>query len=62
MGVAAAEEGDDFVGLDDSQLVELVMAFRQIRDVSARNAILAMVKKQARASGKSAAPAKSRRN
>ena len=59
---AAAEEGDDFVGLDDSQLVELVMAFRQIRDSSARNAILTMVKKQARASGKSAAPAKNRRN
>lgn len=58
----AAEEGDDFVGLEDSQLVELVMAFRQIRDSSARNTILAMVKKQARASGKSAAPAKNRRN
>ena len=38
------------------------MAFRQIRDASARNAIIAMVKKQAKAGGKSTAPAKNRRN
>ena len=58
----AGAEGDDFVGTGDSQLIELVMAFRQIRDASARNAILAMVKKQAKAGGKSTAPAKNRRN
>ncbi|MDP3495550.1 MAG: helix-turn-helix transcriptional regulator [Hyphomonadaceae bacterium] len=57
----AAEEGDDFVGLGDSQLVELVMAFRQIRDASARTSILSMVKKQAKAAGKTAAPPKSRK-
>jgi len=58
----AAEEGDEFVGMDDSQLIELVTAFRKIRDASARNAVLAMVKKQAKAGGKSAKPPKKGRN
>ena len=58
----AAEEGDDFVGLDNSQLLELVSAFRQIRDSGVRTSILAMVKKQAKTPGKSSAPAKKRRN
>lgn len=57
-----SEEGEDFLGPEDAQLVELVRVFRQIRDPGARNSTLTMVKKHARAAGKSAAPSKNRRN
>ncbi len=58
----AAEEGKNFLGPEDAQLVDLVRVFRQIRDPQARNSILTMVKKHVRAAGKSAAPSKTLRN
>jgi transcriptional regulator with XRE-family HTH domain len=57
-----ADEGEDFIGQEDGQRLELVKAFAQIRDASARNTILAQVKKQAKAGGKPPPPTKNRRS
>ena len=50
-----AEEGDGFAGPEDSQLVELVLAVKQVKDPALRNSLVAMVKKQAKAAKKPAA-------
>lgn len=49
-----AEEGVGFTGPEDSQLVELVLAVKQVKDPAARNSLVAMVKKQAKAAKKPA--------
>jgi transcriptional regulator with XRE-family HTH domain len=50
----AAEEGAEFVGPEDAQLVEMVVAVKQVRDPAVRNSLVAMVKKQAKAAKKPA--------
>jgi transcriptional regulator with XRE-family HTH domain len=50
-----AEEGDGFTGAEDTQLVEMVLAVKQVKDPAVRNNLVAMVKKQAKASKKPAA-------
>ncbi|HOZ26062.1 MAG TPA: helix-turn-helix transcriptional regulator [Hyphomonadaceae bacterium] len=49
-----AEEGEAFSGPEDSQLVELVLAVKQVKDPATRNSLVAMVKKQAKAAKKPA--------
>jgi transcriptional regulator with XRE-family HTH domain len=51
----AAEEGAEFAGEPDGQLVEMVLAVKQVRDPAARNSLIALVKKQAKAARKPAA-------
>lgn len=50
-----AEEGEGFAGAEDTQLVEMVLAVKQVKDPAVRNNLVAMVKKQAKAAKKPAA-------
>ena len=50
-----AEEGDGFTGPEDTQLVEMVLAVKQVKDPAVRSNLVAMVKKQAKAARKPAA-------
>ena len=56
-----AEAGADFDAGPDTDVIELVKAYRAIEDVAARNSVLAMAKRLARAS-KRQAPKKSRKS
>ncbi len=50
----AAEEGAGLTGEPDDQLVEMVLAVKQVRDPAARTSLIALVKKQAKAAKKQA--------